>query len=401
MNTQRPLEGITVLDFTRIYSGPYCSMLLGDLGAYVIKVEKKGTGDDSRQFRPKPNIKEGSGYTMYLNRNKKSVELDLKDEKARGIIYRLCEKADIVLENYAPGVAKKLGIDYDTLKKYNPQIIYGSISGFGQTGPYRNKAAYDIIAQAMGGYMAVTGPKNGMPIKLGTSVGDSCAGLHMAFALMAAMYYRQRTGIGQYIDISMMDSVFATLENHVMIQTMDHITPVRNGNSNQNAVPFNTFRTSDDYVAIAVANDALFEKFAQAIQRPDLLENPDYKTTNNRKLHEDELTKIVEEWTTKHTTKEVCQIFEDYKIPVGPILGIDQLVEDPHILAREMMIEVDHPYGGKIRMPGCPIKFSETKIDHFAPSSALGADTAQVLREIGGYTQKELEDLAEAGIIPR
>ena len=344
MNTQRPLEGITVLDFTRIYSGPYCSMLLGDLGAYVIKVEKKGTGDDSRQFRPKPNIKEGSGYTMYLNRNKKSVELDLKDETARGIIYRLCEKADIVLENYAPGVAKKLGIDYDTLKKYNPQIIYGSISGFGQTGPYRNKAAYDIIAQAMGGYMAVTGPKNGMPIKLGTSVGDSCAGLHMAFALMAAMYYRQRTGIGQYIDISMMDSVFATLENHVMIQTMYHITPVRNGNSNQNAVPFNT---------------------------------------------------------TKHTTKEVCQIFEDYKIPVGPILGIDQLVEDPHILAREMMIEVDHPYGGKIRMPGCPIKFSETKIDHFAPSSALGADTAQVLREIGGYTQKEIEDLAEAGIIPR
>lgn len=399
MSADRPLEGITVIDFTRIYSGPYCSLLLADLGAEVIKVEKMGFGDDSRHFRPQPNMKEGSGYYMYINRNKKSIELDLKDDRAKEIVYQLSKKADIVLENYAPGVADKLGIGYEDIRKHNPKIIYGSISGFGQTGPYKSKPAYDIIAQAMGGYMAVSGPKNGMPYKLGTSMGDSCAGLHMAFALMAAMYYRERTGVGQYIDISMMDSVFATLENHVMIQTMDNITPTRNGNSNQNAVPFNTFQTSDGYVAIAVANDALFQKFADAIERPDLVEHPDYKYTNDRKLHEDELTEIVEAWTKQRTAQEVCERMESFKVPVGPILGIDELVDNPHILAREMMIEVDHPYAGKIRMPGCPIKFSETKIERFDPSPALGADTVEVLKIYGDYTDEEIEKFRADGVI--
>ena len=226
--SKKPLEGLVVLDFTKVYSGPYCSLLLADLGAEVIKIERKNTGDDSRAFRPLPNIIEGSGYFMYMNRNKKSIELDLKDPNAQEIIYRLCKKADIVLENNAPGVTKKLGISYEDLKKYNPAIIYGSITGFGQTGPYKNKPAYDIIAQAMGGYMAVTGPKGGMPMKLGTSMGDSIAGVHMAFALMSAVYYRDRTGEGQFIDIAMMDSCFATLEYHVVIQSIGGVTPERN-----------------------------------------------------------------------------------------------------------------------------------------------------------------------------
>lgn len=397
--SKKPLEGLVVLDFTKVYSGPYCTLLLADLGAEVIKIERKDTGDDSRSFRPMPNIVEGSGYYMYMNRNKKSIELDLKDPEAKKIIYRLCKNADIVVENNAPGVTEKLGISYEDLKKHNPKIIYGSITGFGQNGPYKNKPAYDIIAQAMGGYMAVTGPKNGMPMKLGTSMGDSIAGVHMAFAIMAAVYYRDKTGEGQFIDIAMMDSCFATLENHVMIQTMGGVTPQRNGNSNQNASPFNTFKSSDGYVCIAVANDALFAKFCHAIERPELITDERFINNQNRKDNEDLLTPIVEEWTSKRTTNEICEIFDANKVPVGPILGIDELVDDPHILAREMMIEQDHPFGGKIRMPGCPIKFSETKIDTFEPSARLGADTEDVLKKYGGYSENELSDLYNKGAI--
>ena len=304
-----------------------------------------------------------------------------------------------MVENNAPGVTEKLGISYEDLKKHNPQIIYGSITGFGQNGPYKNKPAYDIIAQAMGGYMAVTGPKNGMPMKLGTSMGDSIAGVHMAFAIMAAVYHRDKTGEGQFIDVAMMDSCFATLENHVMIQTMGGVTPKRNGNSNQNASPFNTFKSSDGYVCIAVANDALFAKFCNAIDRPELITDERFINNQNRKDNEDLLTPIVEEWTSQRTTNEICEIFDANKVPVGPILGIDELVDDPHILAREMMIEQDHPYGGKIRMPGCPIKFYETKIDTFEPSARLGADTEDVLKKYGEYSEEELSDLYTKGAI--
>ena len=397
--SKKPLEGLVVLDFTKVYSGPYCTLLLADLGAEVIKIERKGTGDDSRSFRPLPNIIEGSGYFMYMNRNKKSIELDLKDPNAKEIIYRLCKNADIVVENNAPGVTEKLGISYEDLKKYNPGIIYGSITGFGQYGPYRNKPAYDIIAQAMGGYMAVTGPKNGMPMKLGTSMGDSIAGVHMAFAMMAAVYHMERTGEGQFIDISMMDSCFATLENHVVIQTIGGVTPQRNGNSNQNASPFNTFKSKDGYVCIAVANDALFAKFCNAIEKPELITDERFINNQNRKDNEELLTPIVEEWTSKKTTDEICRIFDENKVPVGPILGIDELVEDPHILAREMIIEQNHPFGGKIKMPGCPIKFSETKIDTFEPSARLGADTEEVLKRFGDYSDSEIEKMYEEGTI--
>ena len=397
--SNKPLEGLVVLDFTKVYSGPYCTLLLADLGAEVIKIERKNTGDDSRSFRPKPDLIEGSGYFMYMNRNKKSVELDLKDPKAREIIYKLVKNADIVVENNAPGATEKLGISYEDLKKYNPQIIYGSITGFGQYGPYKNKPAYDIIAQAMGGYMSITGERGGKPMKLGTSMGDSIAGVHMAFAIMAAVYHRDRTGQGQFIDISMMDSCFATLENHVVIHTMEGVVPARNGNSNQNASPFNTFETSDGYVCIAIANDALFEKFCTATEMTDLIHDPRFEKNPDRKINEDLLTPIVNEWTKQRSTEEVCAIFDEYKVPVGPIKDIPELVNDPHILAREMMIDHEHPFGGTIRMPGCPIKFSETKIDTFEPSSRLGADNDYILKKYGGYDDNELEKLYDEGTL--
>jgi len=396
---KRPLDGVVVIDFTRVYSGPYCTMLLADLGADVIKVERKELGDDSRQFLPLPDIDKESGYFMYLNRNKKSIELDLKDERAREIIYNLSKKADIIVENYSPGVAARLGISYDDIKKYNPNIIYGSISGFGQTGPYKKKAAYDVVAQAMGGYMAISGFKGGPPVKLGTSIADAGAGIHMAYALVAALYHREKTGIGQYVDVAMMDTVFSTLENFVVMQTFGKQTPTRNGNANLGSAPFNTFKTKDSYVAIAVANNALFDKFTTAINRKDLLENEMFKDNKSRKNNEVILNKIVEEWTLTLTTKEVCKILDEYNVPVGPILGIDELIDDPQIAEREMLIEMHHPQEGTVQMPGCPLKYSETKIDRFDASPLLGQHTRYILKNYGNYNDEDIEELHKQGVI--
>lgn len=401
MSRKKPLDGVVVIDFTRVYSGPYCTMMLADLGAEVIKVERKEVGDDSRQFLPLPERTRESGYFMYLNRNKQSIELDLKDSRTRDLIYRISKKADIIVENYSPGVAKRLGIDYDTIRTHNPRIIYGSISGFGQTGPYSAKAAYDVIAQAMGGYMAISGPRGGLPYKLGTSIADAGAGIHMAYALIAALYHRDINWLetGQYIDVAMMDTVFSTLENFVVMQSYGGVTPRRNGNANLGSAPFNTFRTKDGHVAIAVANNDLFEKFTRAMERPDLFRNPTYCDNKGRKENEDTLNQLVETWTTTMTTQEVCEVLDKYKVPVGPILGIDELMDDPQIAAREMLVDMDHPKEGTVKMPGNPLKFSKTPVDTFAASPLLGEHTKTILEKYGGYSDAEIDQFIAQGVI--
>lgn len=397
---KRPLDGLVVLDFTRVYSGPYCTMLLADFGADVIKVERKGVGDDSRQFLPLPDGRKESGYYLYYNRNKKSIELDLKDPRARELIYRLCPKVDIVVENFAPGVARKLGIDYETLREYKPDLIYGSISGFGQTGPYRSKAAYDIVAQAMGGYMAVTGEAGGIPLKLGTSIADGNAGVQMAFALASAAYCREKTGIGQYIDISMQDVVFSTLENIVMLHTYGGINPTREGNRNKGAAPFNTYPTKEGkYVCIAVANDDMFARCMRVMGMGEAIQDPRFASNKARKQNEAVLDQMVEQWTRQRETGEICRLLDEHKIPAGPILEISELVRDPQLLAREMVVEVDHPTEGRVKMPGSPFKFSETKIDRFQAAPLLGADTCEILTQYGGYSQAEVEELRRQGVI--
>ena len=395
----RPLDGIIVLDFTRVYSGPYCTLMLADLGATVIKVERKKLGDDSRQFLPLPDETRESGYFMYLNRNKKSIELDLKNPISRDIVYRLSQKADICVENFSPGVAARLGIDFESIKKIKPDIIYGSISGFGQTGPYRNKAAYDVVAQAMGGNMATTGFKDGPPLKLGTSIADASAGIHMAYALVSALYHREKTGIGQYVDIGMMDTVFSTLESFVVTKTYTGVTLSRDGNANAGAAPFNVFTTKDSYVGIAIANDSLFEKFAKAINRTDLLKLDMFKDNKGRKDNEEKLNTIVSEWTGNLTTQEVCEILDSAMIPVGPILDIDQLIEDPQIKERGMLVEINHPKEGLVKYPGNPIKYSETAIDTFEPAPLLGQDSEEILKKWGGYTENEIHDFRSNGVL--
>ena len=390
---KKPLQGLKVLDFTRVYSGPYCTMMMGDLGADIIKVERKGVGDDTHYFGPMKN--DESGYFTYFNRNKKSLSLDLKAPESIEIIKELAEWADIVVENFSPGVMDRLGIGYEDLKERNPKIIYGSISGFGQTGPYRKKPAYDIVCQAMGGFMALTGEKDGKPYKVGPSVADALAGIHMAFAIMAAVHHREETGEGQFIDVAMMDTAFSVLENFVVTKTLTGEAPTRNGNANLGSAPFNTFRTKDGYVAIACANNGLFTKLAKAIDREDLLDVPEYAENNLRKEHEDTLNPEIEKWTMERTAEEAVEILDAAKVPVGPILGIDDLVKDPQLKARNMLVDIDHPVLGKVAYHGNPLKFSETSELCFEPAPLLGQHNDYILKEVLGLDEDKIQQLKE------
>lgn len=393
---KRPLDGVKVIDFTRVYAGPYCTMMLADLGAEVIKIEKQGTGDDTHDFQP---VKDGeSGYFTYLNRNKKSLSLDLKAKESIEIVKELATWADIVVENFSPGVVDRLGVGYDDLQAVNPRIIYGSISGFGQSGPYSKKPAYDLVCQAMGGYMTVTGEAEGKPYKLGTSIADAAAGIHMAYALVAALYYREKTGVGQFVDVAMMDTVFSTLENFIVTKTLTGTAPSRNGNANLGSAPFNLYKTKDGYVTIACANNKLFEKLATAIGKTDLLKDARYKENSLRKKNESTLNKAIEEWTSPHTTKDVCTILEAAAIPVGPILTIDELVEDPHLKARNMLVDIPHPKFGMIKYPGNPIKYSKTSDLCFTSAPLLGEHNEEVLKTILHKSAEEIKALRDKGI---
>lgn len=393
---KKPLAGVKVIDFTRVYSGPYCTMMLADLGAEVIKVERKGLGDDTHFFAPR---KDGeSGYFAYLNRNKKSLSLDLKAPESVEIVKELAKWADIVVENFSPGVVDRLGIGYENLKKVNPKIIYGSISGFGQTGPYRKKPAYDVVCQAMGGFMALTGEKDGKPYKLGPSIVDASAGIHMAFALMVALHYRTRTGLGQFIDIGMMDTAFSTLENFVVTKTLTGTAPTRNGNANLGSAPFNSFKTKDGYVAIAVANNNLFDKLTRAIDRRDLFENEKFKENHFRKANEEELNSEVEKWTLQYTTSEVVKILDEASVPVGPILGVDELLEDPHLKSRDMLVDITHPMLGTVTYPGNPLKFSESSELCFESSPLLGEHNDYVLKNILNIDDAKIKEYKDKEI---
>ena len=399
MEKHRPLEGLVVLDFTRVYSGPYCTVLLADLGAEVIKVEREKIGDDSHDYLP---IQKGheSGYYMLYNRNKKSIELNLKNPAAQNIIYDIVKNVDIVVENFAPGVAAKLGIDYDTLSKYNDKIVYASISGFGQTGPYRNKAAYDIIAQAMGGYMSVTGEPGDRPLKLGTSIADATAGIHAAFAILAGIIYRNNTGIGQYIDISMQDCVFTTMENVMMLKLLGGLHPTREGNRNKGAAPFNTYPTKDGkFVCVAVANDAMFYRCMEAMDMPQYNSDPRFMGNKGRKDNEDLLDELVEGWTKQHDLDYICKKLDEYKVPGSPVLSVDEVVEDEQLLSRGMIVEMNHSVEGKIKMPGSPFKYSKTKIDTFESSPLLGENTCEILEKYANYAKEDIRKLYSEGTI--
>jgi crotonobetainyl-CoA:carnitine CoA-transferase CaiB-like acyl-CoA transferase len=372
-------------------------MLLGDLGAEIIKVEMPETGDETRRFLPFKNNE--SGYYIYLNRNKKGITLDLKSSAGKEIALKLAQWADILVENFSPGTMAGLGLDYDEVRKVNPQIVYASISGFGQTGPLRQKGAYDAVVQAMGGLAGVTGFPDRPPVKTGPSIADANAGVHAAFGIVSAVYNRQKTGEGQYIDVSMMDALFSILENFVVLYTMTGVNPERAGNENLASAPFDTFPTQDDYVAIATANDRLFEKLAQAMEMPELCQDERFLTNPLRKANYAELRPIMIEWTRSRTTEEIVSLLDRCKVPAAPILSIRELVAHPQIKAREMLVEVDHPVAGRFDIPGFPVKLSATPGTVRTPAPLLGQHTDEVLRTIVGLSEQKIQELKATKVV--
>ena len=397
-DTRGPLEGIRVLDLTKVLAGPFCTMILADLGAEVIKIEKPGVGDDARYFTP--FIKGQSAYFININRGKKSIVINLKNPKGKELFLKLVEKADVVVENFKPGTMEKLGLGYDVLKKVNPRIIYASISGFGQYGPYRDRLAYDLIAQAMGGIMSITGWPETPPTRVGTAIADILAGLYCCIAILAALRAREVTGEGQRIDVAMVDSVMAACEAYNEMWLVEKKIPTRIGNRYEFVYPYDSFKAKDGWVVIGVGNDDMWRRFCNAIGKPELIYHEKFNTNKKRIENYREVKQIVEEWTSKRTVKEIVEILLKNKIPCAPIYSIKDVCEDEHIAkVREMVVEIDQPGVGRVKIVGSPIKITPSTCKVRGPAPLLGQHTREVLKEILGMSDKEIEDLEKEGAI--
>lgn len=392
------LKGVRVLDLTRVVAGPYCGAILGDLGADVIKIEVPGKGDDGRGYGPYINGE--SLYYANLNRDKRGITLNLKAEEGKEIFKKLVQKADIVIENYRPGVMERLGLGYDELKKINDQIIYGSISGFGTYGPYSDRPGYDIISQAMGGLMAITGQPNDPPTRVGSAMGDILGGTNLAIALLAALHARSLYGHGQRVEVSLCDSVVASIEQTIQRYVTSGQNPKRRGNNYASIAPYDSYEASDGYLVIGCGNQKLYEIFCNKIlKRPDLISDERFLTVPLRVENEAQMKEIIEEWTKKHTVKEAVSEILAAGIPAGPINNVSDIVNDEHIAkAREMIVEVDHPVMGRVILNGTPIKMDESKPHIHMPSPTLGQHNEEVLSSIG-YSKEQIDELRAKKII--
>ncbi|PWA09217.1 formyl-CoA transferase [Pueribacillus theae] len=391
-----PLEGIKVLELARTLAGPVTGQLLGDLGADVIKVEQPNIGDESRRFSP-PDWDGESCYFLSSNRNKRSITVDLKSEKGKKIIYELVKKSDVLIENFRTGAQEKLGIDYETLKKINPRLVYVSISGFGRTGPEKYRAGYDLLLQAYSGLMSTTGEK-GKPYKAGPSVVDMSTGILGALGAMAALMAREKTGEGQYVDCSLLDGQVMML-NHLAtgyFATGKSAEPM--GQGHHTIVPYQVFKAKDKDVVIAAANDSLWQKMCQALGWEDLLEIEEYKTNKQRVANREKLVPILSERIEQLISDEVCGKLDDVGVPCGPINTVGEVVTSPQAVARGMMAEIDHPTIKGLKTPAFPIKLSDTpaSVRHYPPR--LGEHTEEVLSELG-LQKDEISKLNEEGII--
>ena len=351
-----PLKDLLVVDLTRVLVGPYCTMILSDLGARVIKIEAPEIGDDSRKFGP--FVKDYSAYFMSLNRGKESIALNLKNEDDKKIFEKILAKADILVENFKPGTLEKWGFGWKQVSKKYPKLIYASASGFGQTGPLKELPAYDMVVQGMGGLMSVTGQPNSEPTRVGTSIGDITAGLFTAIGINAALYDRQKTGKGMYIDVSMLDCQIAILENAIARYLSKNEIPKPMGSRHPSIAPFEAFKTKDSYIIIAAGNDKLFENLCNALDLKDLIMDEKYKSNSSRSENMNELKKILEQKLINKTTNEWVKNLESLKIPCGPIFNIKEAVENPQVEARNMIVKAYHKVIGDFKLAGNPIKMS-------------------------------------------
>lgn len=397
-----PLDGIKVLDLTRVLAGPYATMLLCDLGAEVIKIEQPGTGDESRNFGP---FKNGfSLYFMSVNRGKQSITLNLKTQRGREIFMQLVKQCDVVVENFRPGTMQKLGLDYDTLKAAHPSLIYAACSGFGQTGPYAQKGAYDMIIQGMGGIMSITGEppaadEERAPVRVGTSISDITAALFTTIGILSALHHRHQMGRGQFVDVAMMDSLVAVLENAVVRYFATGEVPQPLGSRHPAITPFEAFAAADGYVIIAIGNDTLWEKFCEHVGRRELISDARFRTNADRTANHSELFPILSEILRQRTTDAWIDVLERIGVPCGPINAMDKVVNHPQVQAREMITQVVHQITGAVEVPGLPIKLSETPGSVDAPAPNLGEHTTPVLTELLGLRLDEVERLRQEGVV--
>jgi crotonobetainyl-CoA:carnitine CoA-transferase CaiB-like acyl-CoA transferase len=392
-----PLAGILVCDLTRVLSGPYCTQMLSDLGARVIKVERPGTGDDTRAWGP-PWVGGTAAYFMSANRNKESIAVDLKHPDGLAVVRRLAARADVLVENFRPGTADELGLGYETLRRENPRLIYASISGFGQTGPYRERPGYDAIAQGMGGMMAITGEPDGPPVRAGVAIADIGAGMWAAFGIVAALYHRERSGRGQYVDCALLDGQVAWMTYAAANYFATGETPRRYGSAHPSIVPYQAVAVADGYIMLAVGNDAIWRRFCAALGEPELAEHPSYRTNPDRVAHREDLLAYLDPRLRRRTMAEWLEAFERAGVPAGPIYTMPQVFADPQVQAREMVVELPHPTAGTVRVTGNPVKLSETPGAVRTAPPLLGQHTDAVLAFLG-YDAEAIAALRAAGAV--
>ncbi len=393
-----PLHGVRVLDLTRVVAGPYCSMFLGDLGAEVVKVEQPGVGDDTRGWGP-PFAGGESAYYLCINRNKKSLALDLKSPAAVELLRQLATAADVIIENFRPGTMERLGLGEKELREKNPGLVYASLTGFGADGPMSDWPGYDLIVQAWGGLMSITGTPDGEPVKVGVAIIDLVAGLMLGKAIVAALFAREKIGVGQRVDTSLLEAEVASLINVGSNYLVGGKIPARWGNAHPNIVPYQNFRSADGYLVIGVASEVIWKRFCSAVGRAELADDPRFANNSKRVEYRSELIALLSETFLQRDNQTWFKLLTEAEIPCAPVQTIDQVFQAPQVLHRNMLMEVEHPTAGKVRMAGIPVKFSVTPASVRIPPPLLGEHSGEILKDWLGLSAKAVEELKREKVI--
>jgi formyl-CoA transferase len=397
-HNQALLDGVRIIDLTRVLAGPFCTMILGDLGADVIKIERPGMGDDTRQWGP-PFVEGGqSAYFLCTNRNKRSLTLNLKSERGLEILRELIKTGDVLVENFRTGTLERWGLDYDTLQELRPGLIYCAVTGYGHTGPYRDRPGYDILAQALGGFMSVTGPAEGVPHRAGVAIADLAAGMFAAHAILAALYRHDKDGSGQYIDISLLDSQVALMTYVASNYLVTGEPPTRLGNAHPNIVPYEVFKASDGYFTFGAGNDRQWTKFCQAVEHPEWSNDERFTTNPQRLAHRVELIELLQNLFGQREVEHWLTLCEEIGLPAAPINSMDRVFSNPQAIARNLRTEVPHPTAGTVPLVSSPLKIPTSPVEVRYPPPLLGQHTEEILSEILRMEPDSVRSLQEEGV---